>query len=216
MTSHITTSFIKIPANKSSIKRRKLSHKVGINNADYQVNPKINGKRTVCPFYKSWISMIERCYSKKHKITHQTYIGCTVVEDWLIFLNFKKWMECQDWKNKHLDKDIIFPGNKVYSPENCVFVSQEINKLLNNNKSSKGKYPQGVSLYKRNGKFIAQCSKNNKSKQLGFFVTPEGASKAYKKFKSSHIITIANQQQDDRIKNGLLKHAELIYTNSVN
>jgi hypothetical protein len=40
---------------------------------------------------------------------------------------FKKWMEQQDWDGKCLDKDIIAPGSKLYSPETCAFVLKATN-----------------------------------------------------------------------------------------
>lgn len=38
---------------------------VGINDADYPVNPRINGteERIECPFYNRWRYMLTRCYS---------------------------------------------------------------------------------------------------------------------------------------------------------
>lgn len=183
---------------------------VGINDADYVVKPKINGKQIWCPIYKIWKNMLERCYDKKRHAKNPTYIGSTVSESWLTFSNFKKWMESQDYLGKELDKDIIVPNNKHYSPETCVFVTSEINLLLTDCGATRGKYPIGVSFSKGNNKYVAQCSVNSKHKNLGYYNTPEEASQVYNKFKVNHIRKVALEQDDDRVLNGLFEHAKLI------
>ena len=55
-------------------------------------------------------------------------------------------MESQDWKGKQLDKDIISPGNKIYSPDTCVFVEPKINKLIQGKKRKVSDFPIGVNL----------------------------------------------------------------------
>lgn len=36
----------------------------------------------------------------------------------------------QDWADKQLDKDLINPNNKLYSPETCFFISGTLNRML--------------------------------------------------------------------------------------
>ena len=122
--------FEEIPATQKSIDNRKLVYGVGINDADYQVNPTIDGSRVMCPAYSAWHSMIERCYSEKYHDKKPTYKECYVCDEWLYFLKFKSWMEKQDYKGKELDKDILIQGNKVYSPETRIFVDKTINVLF--------------------------------------------------------------------------------------
>lgn len=118
-------------------KRNKLVHGVGVNDANYPVvnyssTNKITGKptQTICIFYNTWKAMLERCYSESLKRRRPSYIGCTVCEEWLLFSNFKVWMETQDWKGNQLDKDLLIEHNKVYSPETCLFLSREVNSFL--------------------------------------------------------------------------------------
>ena len=202
--------FVEIPVDKKSISFRRLTCGIGVNDALYQVRPRINGKQIMCHFYSTWVNMIKRCYNFSTQVRQPTYKNCTVCNEWLIFSVFKKWMELQDWKGKELDKDILIPGNKIYSPNNCVFVNRQINTLLNKNKSQRGKYPQGVGFNKCANKFQAYCRINGRLKHLGLFDSAEKASIAYKKSKSKYIISIANEQSDIRIKTGLLAHAELM------
>lgn len=191
------------------MKKQKLVHGVGINDADYVVQPRINGKQLMCPVYQTWVEMLKRCYSPKYQAKQPTYIGCSVSERWLVFSNFKAWMDNQDWHGRELDKDICTPGNKIYSPDNCVFVTKEINALLNNHASARGSYPLGVSFHKKEGKIRATISKHGKYHHLGYYSSPELASDAYVSAKVAHIIEVASTQPYP-IKSGLLKHAAIL------
>lgn len=191
------------------LKNNVLVRGIGINDADYAVCETINGKKTMCHYYSVWVDMFTRCYSDKYHKKKPTYIGCTVAEEWHKFSNFKKWMEKQDWQGKQLDKDVLCVGNKIYSSENCVFVSALVNSMLTHVRTTKGEYPVGVNYNDScNNKFMARCHIDGKRKHLGRFATPEEAGKAYKTAKSNEINRIALQQGDERIKNGLIKHAE--------
>lgn len=210
MTNNIVSQFIENPASKNSIANRRLVFGAGINDADYHTQPKINGKRLTCPYYSKWTDMLTRCYSLSFQKRKPTYKYCSVINDWLLFSNFKHWMKSQDWKNKDLDKDIIKPGNKVYSAEYCCFVIPSINSLLIDCAASRGKWPVGVYYHKGAKKFVAQIRTNGKQNYLGLFATADEANATYKQFKSKHIIEIANKQNDPRIKNGLLLHAKVL------
>jgi len=123
-------------------------------------------------------------------------------------------MERQDWKGKHLDKDILVLGNKVYSPETCRFVSLQVNCIFGDRKVSRGKYPQGVSLDKlrehTTGKcFLSRCSTAGKHKNLGYFYTAREASQAYIKYKADYIRRVADTLPVD-LKQGLYRHADAL------
>lgn len=78
------------------------------------------------PFYTRWMSMLQRCYDAGALSRDPAYAGVTVCEEWLIFSNFKAWMETKDWEGKCLDKDL--KGGDVYSPETCLFISGDLNR----------------------------------------------------------------------------------------
>lgn len=198
--------FVEVPVSKEHLSRRRLIFGKGINDADYKTQNKINEKYYSCPFYQRWKTMLLRCYSSKFHKRFPTYIGCTTSIEWLLFSSFKSWMTKQDWQGKHLDKDIVISGNKIYSKETCIFTSNFINNLLTSDKPFKGKYPQGVSSFPRDNNFRAYCVVNNKQMHLGYFGTPEEASKAYKEFKSSHIYKVA-LEQDEPLKGYLVRIA---------
>ena len=73
--------------------------------------------------YVAWQNMLQRCYDPKYHVKRPTYIGCSVCAEWHNFQNFAKWMSKQNCEGKQLDKDIKVEGNKVYSPETCMFVT---------------------------------------------------------------------------------------------
>ena len=83
--------------------------------------------------YDAWKRMIQRCFDKKYKEDHPTYIGVTCIKSWEDFQNFAEWWYSQPNHDKgfDLDKDLLVDGNKLYSPETCCLLPQEINKTLN-------------------------------------------------------------------------------------
>ena len=195
-------------------KREKpLIYGVGIKDADYHVYQTINGKKIVDPFYRKWFSMLCRCYSEKYQAMYPTYIGVTVCNEWLSFMAFREWMVCQDWEGKQLDKDIIHQGNKVYDPNKCCFIPQEINKLLSNNTSTRGDYPQGVTWFKQTHKYKAEICLHGKSKSLGYYISAIEAETTYLKAKAEYVEAVALEQSDQRVKEALIKRAnEMIKT----
>lgn len=203
-------TFVEIPATINSLSKRRPVFGVGINDADYMIYVVVDGKKIICPYYKVWKSMLGRCYNKKFHAVQPTYADCSVCDDWKIFTNFKHWMKNQDWYGKELDKDILKEGNKVYSSNLCVFISGSTNKLLNDRSRLRGKYPQGVSLDKRRGKFDAQCNVGGKKNYLGMFSTVSEAEEAYIMFKANVISQEAEKQQDARVRSALACRSKLM------
>lgn len=189
---------------------KKLIFGVGVNDADYFVNPRVGKKRVMCQFYQCWHNMIRRCYSAYCQARQPAYIGCSVCEEWLTFSNFKAWMEKQDWEGKELDKDILFKGNKIYSPETCVFVCPSTNLFTITCTASRGEWPLGVDLYKATGKFKSQCSNNftKKKEHLGYFSTPDEAHAAWKKRKHELACQLADLQTDQRVADALRSRSQ--------
>ncbi len=185
--------------------KNKLIYGVGINDANYEVAVIIGGKRNVCPFYRKWSAMIERCYSEQSLTAKPTYIGCSVVEDWLTFSSFKTWMIKQEWQGMQLDKDILKEGNKVYGPDTCAFVDRRTNILLTEKRAQVGLYPAGVTRRKNSNRYISASHSGSKNPMyIGSFGTPEAARKAYLNVKSKIVIKVALTQPDRRVFLALL------------
>jgi len=196
---------------KMRVYKRKLLYGVGFNDADYVTEPRINGKQVVCAFYKTWKNMFGRCYSDKLQSRYPTYIGCSVCDEWLIFSNFKRWMESKDFEGKHLDKDLKVSGNKVYGPDNCMLVSQAINNILNDNALQRGVYPQGVSFNKPSKKYRAYVKFSGKFKHLGLYTTIKEAELAYLTAKHQAVKQAANDEADQEVSQALHMQAGLIF-----
>ena len=198
--------FIKKPATARSVAFRKKILGVGVNDADYQTQPKINGKNEWCPFFSVWRSMIHRCYSSRYHEKSPSYKGCLVHKDWLLFSNFKEWMILQEWEGMALDKDILVYGNKTYSENTCAFVSTRVNNLLNDHRSKRGLLPIGVCKFEN--KYMAQCSGRDK-RYIGLYNTPNEAHIAWAEEKVK-VITKVAETQNPKIKIALLKIADII------
>lgn len=186
------------------MKKNKLVCGVGANDLERPVYWKENGKYTICPIYKIWKSMLVRCYDEKFH-HRQTYQDCLVAPVWLKLSNFEKWINTQDWEGKELDKDILFPGNKVYGPDTCVFVTHAVNIFLIDSGASRGEYPIGVHWHKHTQKIAAQCRNpfTNKTEHLGLFDNAEDAHLTWKARKHEFACQYAEQQTDQRVAEAL-------------
>lgn len=152
--------------------------------------------------YSYWHSMIVRCYDKRYQKNQKTYEDCAVCNEWHNFQNFAKWYynnyyEIND-ERIQLDKDILFKGNKIYSPDTCCFVPQRINNLFTKNNKIRGKYLIGVNYNKRKRyKNFSSClNENGKQKFLGYYETELEAFKVYKKYKEKYIKEVADEYKD--------------------
>lgn len=97
--------------------------------------------------YTAWVNMLGRCYDVKNK-GYPAYgkKGYYVNSVWHNYQNYAHWYvsNVKEFKGLHIDKDILFKGNKEYGPDKCKFVPRYINTLLMLNESKRGIYPIGV------------------------------------------------------------------------
>jgi hypothetical protein len=147
--------------------------------------------------YKTWANMLLRGYDEKYKLKNTTYKDCSVDEFWHNFQNFAKWFEenynpetMQGWD---FDKDILIKGNKIYSPDTCVFVPKEINRMFAKNKVNRGEYPVGMYYHKKAKKIQVLLTCGDNSLYLGLFDTIEEAFQAYKTAKEDYIKEVAEK-----------------------
>ena len=152
-------------------------------------NSRENGKETKC--YNTWIHMLERCYDDKLKEKYPTYKECTVYNEWLNFQNFAEWFEDNYYEVPGevmcLDKDILVKGNKIYSPETCVFVPNEINLLFVKRDKSRGNNPIGMTLTP-SGNYQVKCNNGyGEDIYLGVYFNKEEAFRVYKQYKEKVI-----------------------------
>ena len=81
--------------------------------------------------------LMDRCYDSKTQERQPTYIGAEVCDLWkydmYAFYDFmsENYYVVGD-EIIDLDKDILIPGNKLYSPDTCVFAPAKINRFFEN------------------------------------------------------------------------------------
>lgn len=133
-----------------------LTYGVGINDLPYVV--KLINRETkpwvevyYCKFYATWEKMLQMAYSAKYSTHHPTYKGVCVSDEFLSAKYFSEWMSThitvEGGETLHLDKDILYPGNKTYSPSTCAFVPAFINNCIHICENSDGTLMRGVKRY---------------------------------------------------------------------
>ena len=158
---------------------------IGIGKYSSNLNKKI---------YNTWKSMLSRCHDIKYHLLKSSYIGCTVDERWHNFQVFAEWYEQNYVDGYHLDKDILVKGNKIYGPDTCCFVPQEINSLFTKCDKSRGNLPIGVTY---NRKILyTKLMKYGEQFTYGPFKTINEAFECYKSNKEAYIKYVANLRKD--------------------
>ena len=167
------------------------------------------------PVYTYWDGIMRRCYSERIKKLYKSYFDCLVDERWHNFQVFAEWFyenyNPETMKSWHLDKDILIKGNRIYSPETCTFLPNELNVLFTNGYIKRGEYPKGVSYKPRINRYIAQYQNEGVVIHIGTYKTIEEAFQAYKTVKENYI-----KDRADKWKNKIsLKTYEAIYNYKV-
>lgn len=175
---------------------------IGITGMKYKIN--INGKHT--KEYSVWTNLIHRSFDLKTKEEQPAYKDVTCCREWLLFENFYEWLHSQEnfekWHDNDrwcIDKDILIKGNKIYSPETCCLVPNNVNVLFTKCDKARGKLPIGVC--KNGSGFQAWCSNRcidtKQPNSLGTYNTPEEAFYlGYKPYKESYIKQMAKIEFD--------------------
>lgn len=178
----------------------------------------INGINTKA--YDAWRDMLRRCYSPKELEKHPTYIGCTVCNEWLNFQNFADWYCAnypQDGNKYQLDKDLKTLGNKVYSPESCLFVPKVVNTFTIDCGASRGQYLIGACWDRRNEKFKARCCNplTGEYEYLGLFPSELQAHLAWRKRKSQLAYELAMIQENPDVRDAILRWKSALDNNLI-
>lgn len=186
------------------IARPRLIYGVGVNDVYL---PNFHG--TIC--YKKWQDVVRRCIDQKYIEKYPRYAGCVLDDRWIYLSAFKEWYET--WENpdsKQIDKDILYPGNKIYGPDTCLMVNSTTNAWFKPTDIIKSKgdksLPRGVSMLK--GKFRAQINEIDGvyRKHLGCYNTAEEAGEAFDVARKKQIQILLERESDSRIKNALRQY----------
>jgi hypothetical protein len=163
---------------------------VGVGKYKTKINQ--NDKTVMCNI---WYAMLQRCYAEKYRNKYPAYEGCTICDEWLNFQNFCKWYEKNYYDvgegRMHIDKDILVKGNKVYSPQTCVFVPQRINMLfIKKNRKVDPDLPNGIN------RCVGGFNASYNNKYLGIYKTLNDALYYYNIEKQLHINELAEEYKD--------------------
>lgn len=163
----------------------------------------VEGERVITRAGRLWGSIktrtkVDGSFKRHHTTTEQGQNGFKDFQSFAEWCHTQVNYNCVDMEGKkyELDKDIKGKGDKWYSPGNCAFVPQHLNKLLNDQKSRVGDLPLGVSFHKKSGKYSAKISSFNRRVWLGLYDTPEEASIEYKSAKSLEILRLLRYYED--------------------
>lgn len=140
--------------------------------------------------YTTWTNMFKRCYSEKLR-NQPTYIDCKVDERWFDFNVYLEWFNDNYKDGYQLDKDILIKGNKIYGPDTCCFVPEEINKAFTKSNKIRGKLPIGVCVFRN--KYQTQMSKFGNKLFFGNYDSIEEAFNVYKQEKEKYIHELAEK-----------------------
>lgn len=139
-------------------------------------------------------NMYNRCYNEKIHETRPWYKDCTVCDEWLQDkYAFYDWVNDGNFyiidgeKTVELDHDILVKGNKIYSPDTCIFVPKSINSMFGGSSKKKNNgLPVGV----------VQVGAKYRPQVKGYrttYETPEEAWKIYAEHKKARIIVMADE-----------------------
>lgn len=162
----------------------------------------VNGRIT--DQYNTWSNIILRCYSDKHRYLFEAYPDCEICEEWCNFQIFAKWYDENKYTVEgrlHIDKDVLAKGNKIYSPDTCIFLPQRINMIFMSKPNKQG-LPNGVRQIKSG--YVASYN----GIKINTYKTLDEAVKAHDKEKRLHIKKVVEEYKDilpSKVNDALLK-----------
>lgn len=208
-------TFFEIPATRADHKRRSTHRGADPFTNDAPYVTYLGGKPpVVCPAFRRWKKIVERCRSDWSLQAKPRYEGCRVCPEWHSFMAFRGWLVAHEgWEGLEVDKDILYPGNLLYSPETCVMVPPWLNHALQRPKASKGSgLPPGVTEVHKVTctRYRARCTDITGTREyLGLFANPEDAGAVVSRAYQAKLLRLAETYPDARVALGLYRHALL-------
>lgn len=174
-----------------------------------------------------WNGMSKRCNGKETRWKGSHYKFCQ--NGFSNFDEFAEWSMSQfgyRMRNTngsffHLDKDILSPGNTIYSPERCCFVSSRINNLIFTSYRKNNDLPIGVCKQLNCRTYTARANRDGKLIQLGGFYDPMEAHHAWQRFRADEIarvslIELRDGRINKRIYEALINISEIFMNDASN
>lgn len=142
--------------------------------------------------YIVWHNLLQRTLNDSRKQNLPTYEDCKLCDEWKDYATFKEWYynPINGYREGYqLDKDLLVPGNKTYSPDTCCFLPKYINTFFRE-RIKTDRLPKGV---KKNGnRYQARFMKKGKM-FLFKGETPKEAFTKYKEAKEQYIKEMASE-----------------------
>ena len=167
--------------------------------------------------YQKWLIMLGKCYNPELLKKYKSYQGNKVCNMWLNFQVFEKWYKKNhytvDNELMFLNKNIIVPNSKIYSPKTCIFVPKTINNLFVTHYNRKRiKSPNNIC--KLNNKYVIRYTDlNNNRKTLGIVKNLDEAIVLLENKKKELIEEVAQKYKDKipaRLYNALVDYSQKI------
>lgn len=157
--------------------------------------------------YTVWVDMLRRCYSPPYQERYPTYKGCSVDPRWHYLSNFLQWHHNNYEPGRQLDKDLISPGNKIYGPDTCLYISKELNLFFTLRGNDRGNCVVGVRIRKNNktNPYVANVRKGKKLLHVGYYPTEQQAYNAYKNKKKELLDEHIQNETNPVVKSQLIK-----------
>ena len=163
------------------------------------------------PAYRSWQSMINRCYDTTD-LSYSRYGGAGVLVDstWHNFQNFAEWyykeLEGRESKGLQLDKDILSPhGELFYSKDTCCLMPSSLNTTITECKSSASTGIKGIRKLPSGKWNIRITDTDGKFKNFGTFKNLNTAKMIWANRKYEIVKDLCQKLH----KEGLIKSKEL-------
>lgn len=180
----------------------------------YKTNYRLNGKPRDLPEYCLWKKIHNRSYNSEENYKTLSYTGCSVDAVWFDYQELARFWHTDEHRQDgwHLDKDILVKGNKIYSPDTCIFVPPRINGLFCKSLGSRGHLPIGVGKSSEGSlkPYTVKCKNaDGKTTFLGSFHDPLEGFSVYKEFKEGVIKAVSNEyknQISDKLYNALINY----------
>lgn len=128
------------------------------------------------------------CLSIHQRKGKKYYEDIEIHPDWYYRSKFENWYNEQKELQPMIDtldieKDILIPNNRLYSPDTCIFVPDWFNLQFIERGKGRGEYPLGVCKYKKGYISNIGDGSGKTKKYLGYFPTVEEAHIAWQQAK---------------------------------
>ena len=148
--------------------------------------------------YSKWTGIITRSAGEDIPAKYPEYVDVVCDPEWYNFQNFARWFYSQkghDVFGWHIDKDLLSQDSKIYGPDTCCIIPQEINNAIPKD-VARGNYPRGLKKKKGYDGFFVRVGKYGKKTEVGYYKDEQEAIAAYIKAKEDYIKELAETFKD--------------------